>query len=132
MTSQLFHSLVVLIPALFAAQGRPLMAQSADGDGGTRAPSSQILESDRDAGAIGRAKTKGYEFRSIDYPGGELSQVYDFNAKTAVGCVDFDAFAFDGSSYVLLNIPGAINSCGYGINTSGKIVGEYNDSTGIH
>jgi uncharacterized membrane protein len=117
----LLHSLAIIALAFFAGKGELLTAQSGD-----------IKRSHPDPFAEGMTKTKGYEFRSIDYPGGELSQVYDFNGKTAVGCVDFDAFAFNGSSYVLLNVPGAINSCGYGINISGQIVGEYSDSSGIH
>src|ERR1700728_94234 len=151
MARKLFYSLIILMLALFAAQGRLLMAQSADGDRGTRnspgprqgqtrelapvssrATSSQIPESDRDPGAIGMAKTRGYEFRSIDYPGQDETDLYDFNGKTAVGCALGQAFTFHGNSYALLNIPGATEftlSCAYGINTSGKIVGNYNDSS---
>ena len=154
MTRKWLHSLTILVLALFMTQGRLLMAQSADGGGGTRdlrglrqerrrelasvnsrAASSQIIESDRDAGAEGMAKTKGYEFRSIDYPGAYQSLIYDYNGKTAVGeCflggAAGNAFAFQGSSYVLLNVPGAIQSSGLGINTSGDIVGDYQDSSG--
>ena len=68
MTRKLFHSLVILVLTLFATQGGLMLAQSADDGGGRRATSSQIPESERDAGAIEPAKAKVYEFRSIDYP----------------------------------------------------------------
>ncbi len=149
MTRKLLHSLTILALALFVAQGWRLMAQSADGEAGTRdslgvrqeqkpelapvnprATSSEVPESDRDASATGPAKSKGYEFRSIDYPGSDDSKPYDFNGKTVVGCWDFDFFTFQGSSYVHPIVPGATTgSCGLGINTSGKIVGNYRDSS---
>ncbi len=149
MTRKVLHSLTILVLALFMTQGRLLMAQSANGDGGTRdslglrqerrrelapvnsrATSSKIPKSDRDAGAIGLAKTKVYQFRSIDYPGSVDTKPYDFNGKTVVGCTVFDFFTFQGSSYVHPTVPGATTgSCGLGINTSGKIVGNYRDSS---
>jgi uncharacterized membrane protein len=147
MTRKLLHTLSILVLALFATQGRLLKAQSADRAGSTRdslglrqerrrelalansrASSSQIPTSDRDSGAMGLAKTRGYEFRSIDYPGASYSVVFDFNGETAVGCTVTDAFAFHGSSYVALKVPGYI-SCAYGINASGAIVGAYVDSS---
>jgi probable HAF family extracellular repeat protein len=149
MTRKLLHSLPILVLAFFVTQGRLLMAQSANGDGGThdsqglrdeprqetapvnpRATSSQIPLSSRDASARGMAKTKIYKFRSVDYPGVFSSDVYDFNGKTAVGCEDLQAFTFHGSSYLPLNVPGAGNSCAYGINIFGKIVGDYYVSPG--
>ncbi len=150
MTRKLLHSLTILALALFVAQGWRLMAQSANGSGGTRdslgvrqeqkpelapvnprATSFEVPESDRDASATGPAKSKGYAFRSIDYPGEELSLVYDFNGKTAVGSAGGGAaFTYKGSSYALLNVPGADYSGAVGINTSGKIVGYYRDSSG--
>ncbi len=147
MNKNLLHSLAILALAFFAGKCELLRAQSGDiKRSGAELPRlhhglaianfpadpSQIPESDRDAGAIGLAKTKGYEFRSIDYPGASSSLVYDFNGKTAVGCTAFGyiAFTFHGTSYVPLNVPSAIFSCGFGINKSGEIVGEYEDSSG--
>jgi probable HAF family extracellular repeat protein len=145
MNKNLLHSLAILALAFLAGKCELLTAQSGDVNrGGTELPglhhglalanslatSSQIPESDRDPGAIGLAKTKGYEFRSIDYPGEDLSLVYDFNGKTAVGSAGGEAFTYKGSSYALLNVPGAEASGAVGINTSGKIVGYYRDSSG--
>ena len=150
MTRNLFHSLTILALAIFATRGRLLMGQSAIGDVGTRdslnlrqarrwelaqvnfrATSPQTPESDRDPGAMVMAKTKGYEFTSIDYPGAYNSTVNDLNGKTALGCLNVidSAFTFQGTSYVPLIIPGAAYSCAYGINTSGEIVGVYVDSS---
>ena len=152
MNKSLLHSVALLALALVAGKGELLMAQSGDikaGDikrSGTAllglhhglalanspADSRQPPEPHPDPVAEGMAKTKAYEFRSIDYPGGGTSAVYDFNGKTAVG--EFfspeTAFAFQGSSYVPLNVPGAMTSAGTGINTSGEIVGWYKDSSG--
>ena len=150
MTRRLLCSLTILVLVLLVAQGRPLMAQSTGGDGSTRdsrgpsqewrrelAPansrvtSSQVSKSDQYPAVRGMVKIKGYEFSSIDYPGTYASQVYDSNGKTAVGCTVFGAnvFTFQGSSYVPLNVPGARQNCGLGINTSGEIVGWYEDSS---
>ncbi len=146
MNKKLLHSLAILALALLAAKCELLTAQSGDikrsgtelpglhqalAPANSHADSRQPPESHPDPGAEGMAKIKGYEFRSIDYPGAYDSQVYDFNGKTAVGCVDSEssAFTFHGSSYVLLNVLGAAYSCGYGINTSGNIVGTYIDSS---
>jgi probable HAF family extracellular repeat protein len=122
MNKKLLRSLVILALAFFAGKCELLTAQSAD-----------IKRSHPDTGAMGPAKAKGYGFRSIDYPGNDDSDLYDFNGKTAVGCTRGEAFTFHGSSYALLNIPGATEhtaSCAYGISTSGKIVGNYDDSLG--
>jgi hypothetical protein len=97
----------------------------------SHADSVQPPQSHSDPGTEGMAKTKVYKFRSIDYPGAHSSLVHDFNGKTAIG--EFygtdNAFTFRGGSYVTLNVPGAIVSTGYGINTSSEIVGSYEDSS---
>jgi probable HAF family extracellular repeat protein len=149
MNKKLLHSLAILALTFFVGKCELLTAQSGNVNrsatelpglhhelalANSRAGSSAIPESDRDAAPEGMAKTKVYKFRSIDYPGEYLSQVYDFNGKTAVGCTDFHskAFTFHGNSYLLLNIPGTVYSCGYGINTPGDIVGDSEDSSGLH
>jgi probable HAF family extracellular repeat protein len=120
MNKKLLHSLAILALAFFAGKCELLTAQS----GG-------IERSDPGPVAEGMAKNKTYKFSSIDYPGANTSNIYDFNGKTAVG--EFfspdSAFTFRGSSYAPLSVPGAIYSGGYGINTPGEIVGWYEDSS---
>jgi uncharacterized membrane protein len=155
MTRTLFHSLTILMLGLFATQGRLLTAQCPNGVGQidplalrqerrrelapaiSRARSSQIPEPDRDAAALGPAKTKIYQFRSIDYLGAASSQVYDFNGKTEVGAAvvqgidPSSAFTFQNDSYAPLIVPGAVQSVATGINPSGtEIVGCYEDRDG--
>ncbi len=147
MNKKLLHSLTILALVFFAGKCELLRAQSGDikrsgtewrGHRGlalanSHADSREAPESHSDPVAEGLAKTKVYAFRSIDYPGGGTSAVYDFNGKTAVGeFFPASAFTFQGSSYVALNVPGAITSAGTGINTSGKIVGWYTDSSDVH
>lgn len=146
MNKNVLHSLAILALMFFAGKCELLTAQSGViKRSGAKLPganhglalanshvdSRRAPESHPDPVAEGMAKTKTYKFRSIDYPGAVTSTVYDFNGKTAVGQFysPFSAFTFHSASYAPLNIPGAIFSSGYGINTSGEIVGEYEDSS---
>jgi hypothetical protein len=142
MNKNLLHSLAILTLVLSAGRCELLTAQS----GNIKESGTELLDlhhglalahphadspqaPDPDPVTEGMANTKGYEFRSIDYPGEDLSLVYDFNGKIAVGSAGADAFTLKGSSYVLLNVPGAEASSAVGINTSGKIVGYYRGSS---
>jgi probable HAF family extracellular repeat protein len=147
MDNKLLHFIAILALAFLAGKCELLTAQSGNikrsgvelpglhhglALANSHADSGQPPQSHSDPGAEGMARTKVYKFRSIDYPGAHSSFVHDFNGKTAVG--EFygtdNAFTFHGSSYLPLSVPGAILSAGYGINTSGTIVGEYEDSSG--
>jgi uncharacterized membrane protein len=86
-----------------------------------------------DAVAMGLAKKRVYQFRSVDFPGANGSNAIDFNDGTAVGWFEYlntgvTAFYFHGTSYQSLNIPGATRSYIVGINASGHMVGAYTDS----
>jgi hypothetical protein len=74
MNKKLLHFLAILALAFFAGKCELSTAQSGD-----------IKRSDPGPVADGTAKNKTYKFRSIDYPGADTSNIYDFNGKTAVG-----------------------------------------------
>jgi probable HAF family extracellular repeat protein len=86
-----------------------------------------------DVVALGLAKAKTYSFASSDYPGAGSSDVFDENSSMIVGTTTFSsselAFALKGNSYELLSLAGAQASVATGINTSGQIVGIYEDAT---
>jgi len=144
MNKNLLHSLAILGLVFFVGKCELLTAQSGDVKrtgtelpgvhlglalANSRADSRQASEPHPNPVAEGPAKTKVYKFRSIDYPGADESEVYDFNGKTAVGQFyqGASAFTFEGTSYMTLNIPGSLNSLAAGINTSDEIVGTYFD-----
>ncbi len=86
-----------------------------------------------DAVALGLAKKKVYQFRSVDFPGSSGSNAIDFDDGTAVGWFEYpntgvSAFYCRGTSYQSLNIPGATRSYIVGINASGYMVGAYTDA----
>jgi probable HAF family extracellular repeat protein len=83
-----------------------------------------------------------YEFTSADYPGAALSEVFDTDGTTALGGFIFApgnasslaiAFTVAGGVYQILNVPNSAASIATGINTSGLIVGAYQNVAGsIH
>ena len=86
------------------------------------------------------AKTKAYRFDTVDYPGAFISDVLDVNTgdKKAVGVfyshASLDggtAFTFKGSTYAVLQVPGAVWSALWGINRSDEMVGYYVDSGNV-
>lgn len=152
MTRKLLHSLLILGLTLFCGQNR-LLAQSISADGSHAKPALQSIAHfpvvpenspaaalqttgpRPDAFALGLAKKKVYQFRSVDFPGANGSNAIDFNDGTAVGWFEYPntgvtAFYFQGTSYQSLNIPGATRSYIVGINASGHMVGAYTDSAG--
>jgi probable HAF family extracellular repeat protein len=81
-----------------------------------------------------------YEFTSADYPGAAQSLVFDSDGTTALGAFVFQpgnasspttAFTVAGGIYQILNVPNATASVATGINTSGLIVGAYQDVAGL-
>jgi probable HAF family extracellular repeat protein len=83
---------------------------------------------------------KVYEFTSADYPGAAQSLVFDSDGSTALGAFVFapgnassptTAFTVAGGVYQILNVPNSTLSIATGINTSGLIVGTYQDLAGV-
>ena len=81
-----------------------------------------------------------YEFTSVDYPGAAQSLVFDSDGTTALGAFVFapgnasspvTAFTVAGGVYQILNVPNSTFSVATGINTSGLIVGTYQDVAGL-
>jgi len=80
-----------------------------------------------------------YEFTSVDYPGAAQTLVFDSDGATALGAFVFNpgnassqatAFTVAGGAYQILNVPNSTASIATGINTSGLIVGVYQDVAG--
>jgi probable HAF family extracellular repeat protein len=80
-----------------------------------------------------------YEFTSADYPGAAQSYVFDTDGTTTLGAFIFDpssasspvtAFTVAGGAYQILNVPNSTASIATGLNTSGLIVGVYDDVAG--
>jgi probable HAF family extracellular repeat protein len=98
----------------------------------TKGPVSEAVATP-DAVALGMAKAKTYSFASADFPGAGSSDVFDENSSMIVGTTTFGsselAFALKGTSYQLLDLAGAQASVVTGINTSGQMVGIYEDAT---
>ena len=87
-------------------------------------------------GGSGLAKVKTYKISSADYPGAGLSIVFDENDSTIIGDAEFGigapfGFTLTGSTYQQFNVPGASANEITGINTAGRIVGIYLDSSNI-
>jgi probable HAF family extracellular repeat protein len=98
-------------------------------------PGSEVL----DPVKSGLAKKKTYTFSTADYPGGDYSILDDANASTAVGYfsfnvknLDFTAFTLTGNDYRILAIPGSTVSQAFAINTSGQIVGGFEDAAFVN
>jgi probable HAF family extracellular repeat protein len=81
-----------------------------------------------------------YEFTSVDYPGAASSVVYDTDGTTALGAFVFapgnasspiTAFTAAGGVYQIFNVPDSTASIATAINTSGLIVGAYQDVAGL-
>ena len=82
---------------------------------------------------------KVYEFTSVDYPGAAQTLVFDSDGTTALGAFVFapgnasspeTAFTVAGGAYEILNVPNSTLSIATGINSSGLIVGTYQDVAG--
>jgi len=144
-TRKLLHALAILTIAFFAAPSRWLSAQSVLADGGRDAqallnlrhapflpatlPATPRQTTGSDAVALGLAPKKVYKFRSIDYPGSDFSQVWDFDDGTVVGSTQSQGFYFRGNSYYILQFSFAKFTDLYGINASGQMVGSYIDQS---
>ncbi len=83
---------------------------------------------------------KVYEFTSVDYPGAAQTLVFDTDGTHGAGRVHFrpwqrvlapTAFTVAGGAYQILNVPNSTASIATGINTSGLIVGTYQDVAGV-
>jgi probable HAF family extracellular repeat protein len=83
---------------------------------------------------------KVYEFTSVDYPGAAQTLVFDTDGTTALGAFVFapnngsspvTAFTEAAGVYQILNVPNSAWSVATGINTSGLIVGTYQDVAGL-
>ena len=82
------------------------------------------------------AKSKVYKFRSVDYPGGTLSTVLDYEGGIAVGGTSFGnepeiGFAYRGTTNGVIAYPGSSSSEASGVNASGLIVGGFADQNGV-
>lgn len=82
---------------------------------------------------------KAYAFASVDFPGAAWSFALDTNGVTTVGYFVIDpsvnplearAFTFSGGAYQILSVPNSVTSYGAGINSSGMIVGIYQNLSG--
>ena len=82
---------------------------------------------------------KVYEFTSVDYPGAAQTLIFDTDGTTALGAFVFNpgnassqvtAFTVAGGNYQILNVANSTASIATGINTSGLIVGVYQDVAG--
>jgi hypothetical protein len=82
---------------------------------------------------------KVYEFTSVDYPGAAQTYVFDTDGTTSLGTFIYDpgnasspqtAFTVAGGAYQILNVPNSTASIVTGINSSGLIVGTYQDVAG--
>jgi hypothetical protein len=81
-----------------------------------------------------------YSFASADFPGAASSQATGVNAGTTVGIFVFDpksatehtkSFTFNGGTYRIFNMPGAVFTGVLSINGNGQIAGEYSDSASV-
>jgi hypothetical protein len=92
-----------------------------------------------DAVAMGLATATVYHFTSADYPGAGYSIVFDMNTKTGTVVGDFQfsstsqtGFTLRGILYQSFVVPGSLpGSLLTGINTSGKMVGIYTDTSNV-
>ena len=127
MTNKLLHSVAILVMVWVGMQGQVLAGQAtpAGASAGPKRPMSILHPMDvppkpsaairptgsqSEAVALGLAKVKTYQFRTVDYPGANSSDSWDNNNGTAVGSFTFPtgspiAFYFHDNSYHLVNVP---------------------------
>jgi probable HAF family extracellular repeat protein len=135
-----------LLALAFVAQSAVAQSANNSGSSGFVSPLSKVLpphsrtkvgagKPGHDAVSMGYAKTKTYKIASADYPGADMSVVFDENTTTILGATQFgnDAtgFTLKSNNYQLLSIPGSTISEPTAINTAGEIVGVYVDATGF-
>lgn len=155
MTNKLLHSVAILVMVWVGMQGQVLAAQAtpAGGIAKSKRPLSILhpvdvplklpaairpTGSQSEAVALGLAKVKTYQFRTVDYPGANSSDSWDNNNGTAVGSFTFPtgspiAFYFHDNSYHLVNVPLSSESYFLGSNASGQMVGAFEDqATELH
>jgi uncharacterized membrane protein len=156
MTNKPLHSVAILVIVWVGMQGQLLAGQAilANGSAGPKRPLSILHSMDvppkspvairstglqSDAVALGLAKVKTYQFRTVDYPGASSSDSWDDNNGTAVGSFTFStgttpiAFYFHDNSYHLVNVPLSSESYFLGSNASGQMVGAFEDqATELH
>jgi hypothetical protein len=105
MTNKLFHTLAILVVALFAGQAPQSMAQSSRAYGNELAKGVPAMRRDIDralrahppahpnarsqSDALGLAKQMVYDFRTVDYPAATSSSANDYDHATAVGNFEF-------------------------------------------
>ena len=107
MTNKLIHSAALLAMVLVGTQGQ-LLGQATPASAGPKRPMSILhaMEfpsksaaltrpsgSQSEAVALGFAKVKTYQFRTVDYPGAKTSDTWDNNNGTAVGSFNFSTSA---------------------------------------
>jgi len=80
-----------------------------------------------------------YSFATVDYPAAVYSNVWDTNGTTTVGEFSYSvsmspltAFTFKGGIYKTFEVPNSQLSVITGINTTGQMVGYYDDTAGEH
>jgi hypothetical protein len=153
MTSKLFHSVAIVAMVLVGMQGQRLAGQATPGGtgAGLQRPLSILHAMDvpskppatvrptgsqSDAVALGLAKVKAYQFRTVDYPGASSSDSWDNNNGTAVGSFTFSTggnipFYFHDNSYHSVNVPLSLDSYFLGSNASGQMVGAFADQASV-
>jgi hypothetical protein len=153
MTNKLLHSLAILVMVWVGMQGQVLAAQATPA-GGIAKPKRPLsilhsmdvplklpaairpTESRSEAVALGLAKVKTYQFRTVDYPGANSSDSWDNNNGTAVGSFAFSTggdvpFYFHDNSYHLVNVPLSLDSYFLGSNASRQMVGAFEDQADV-
>ncbi len=154
MSNRMFHSLAILLLATCSVTATRLMAQMDPGESSdalnarrdfspwpdpSLKPDAAVQptgETFEDAVAMGMAKKKTYQFRTVDYPAAINSVIYDYADGIAGGYYQFyqagsQAFYFKGVVNTDLNIPGVFPTAIEGINGSGQMVGQYFDSNNL-
>jgi hypothetical protein len=153
MTNKLLHSVAILVMVWVGIQGQLLVGQAtpAVASAGPKRPLSILRAMDvppklapairptgsqSDAVALGLAKVKSYQFRTVDYPGANSSDSWDNNNGTAVGYFAFSTggdvpFYFHDNSYHLVNVPLSLDSYFLGSNASGQMVGAFEDQANV-
>jgi hypothetical protein len=152
MTNKLIHSAALLAMVLLGTQGqllgqaipavasavpkRPLTILHSMEVPSKPSPATRPSGSQSEAVALGLAKEKTYQFRTVDYPGANSSDSWDNNNGTAVGSFVFAdggdvPFYFHGNSYHLVNVPLSLDSYFLGSNASGQMVGAFEDQANV-
>jgi probable HAF family extracellular repeat protein len=94
----------------------------------TSAKKTLVSKSDPTDPTVSKAalSAKVYNFISVDYPGDDTSIVTDWNGKTGVA-QGSEAFTYVTNDYEIYTVPDASDTVPFGINSSGVIVGGYDD-----